>query len=300
MESGVPPYPGLNTSMLVSPIVVHDQVQIQFRRGFIIDRFEEPNELLMAMPWHTVADDPTVKRDQCGEQRRRSVPFVIVRHRATTALLHRQSRLRAVERLNLRLLVDAQHKRFIRRIEIQPDYVIDLLDKVLVPAQPEGLGQVRLELMLSPDASHRRFADPLSPGHQSAAPVSRIFRPAVKRGLDDSFDLPVGDSRDAAGAGRILLDSPQAHAQKTLPPQLHRRARHPQRSRNFLTLHAAGSHLNNLCALNQPRRQGSAMRPTSQSFRFGRGEYDGSCSSAHEPHHTSSRTICQANYDALH
>ena len=38
-----------------------------------------------------------------GKQRCRSIPFVVVGHRSTAPLLHRQSRLRAIQRPNLAL-----------------------------------------------------------------------------------------------------------------------------------------------------------------------------------------------------
>ena len=46
-----------------------------------------------------------------GEQRGGAVTFVVVRHRPGAARLHRQSRLGAVECLNLALLVDRENDR---------------------------------------------------------------------------------------------------------------------------------------------------------------------------------------------
>ena len=97
--------------MLVGSIVVHDQMQIQGLRSLGIDGFQEPNELLMTMSRHAVSDDSAVEGDQSREQRRRTVPFVIMGQGATTALLHGQSWLGAVESLDLGLLVDTQHQR---------------------------------------------------------------------------------------------------------------------------------------------------------------------------------------------
>ena len=50
---------------------------------------------------HVAADDGAVEDVEGGEQRGGAVTFVVVRHRAGTAGLHRQSRLGAVERLDL-------------------------------------------------------------------------------------------------------------------------------------------------------------------------------------------------------
>ena len=46
-----------------------------------------------------------------------------LRHRLSTALLHRQARLRTIERLNLAFLVDAEHDCLVGWIEVEPDNV---------------------------------------------------------------------------------------------------------------------------------------------------------------------------------
>ena len=61
------------------------------------------------------------------EQRRGAVALVVVGHRAAASGLHRQTRLRAVESLNLALLVDAQHDGLVRRVQVQPHDVGQLL-----------------------------------------------------------------------------------------------------------------------------------------------------------------------------
>jgi hypothetical protein len=42
--------------------------------------------------------------------------------------LHRQGLLSPVQRLDLRLLIDAEHDRVLGRVQIQPDYIGDLGD----------------------------------------------------------------------------------------------------------------------------------------------------------------------------
>ena len=84
-----------------------------------------------------------------GEQCRRAVALVVMRHGAGSALLDRQAGLCAVERLDLALLVDRENQRLVRRIEIETDDIAHLLD-VLVIRQLEGLHQVRLEAVRLP------------------------------------------------------------------------------------------------------------------------------------------------------
>ena len=70
----------------------------------------------MPMTLHALADDRAVEHVQGCEQRGRSVSDIVMRHGAGPALLHRQARLGAVERLDLALLVDRQHHGMGRRI----------------------------------------------------------------------------------------------------------------------------------------------------------------------------------------
>ena len=64
---------------------------------------------------------------QRGKQRRRAVPFVVVRPALDLSRSHRQQRLRAVEGLNLRFLIDTEHRRMRGRIQIQADNISDFL-----------------------------------------------------------------------------------------------------------------------------------------------------------------------------
>jgi hypothetical protein len=55
-----------------------------------------------------------------------------VGHRPAATALHWQPRLGAVERLNLRLLIDPQHQRVFWRIDIEADDVLRLDGKLRI------------------------------------------------------------------------------------------------------------------------------------------------------------------------
>jgi len=65
---------------------------------------------------------------------------------------HRQERLRSIECLDLRLLVDGEHERLLRRVQIEPDPVPHLLDEQGIGRELEGLAAVGLQHKGSPDA----------------------------------------------------------------------------------------------------------------------------------------------------
>jgi hypothetical protein len=81
-----------------------------------LDRVEEADELLMPMLLHAMSDDLAVQHVEGGKQRGRAIPDVVVCHSAAATLLHRQAGLRAIERLDLALLVDRENDSMRRRI----------------------------------------------------------------------------------------------------------------------------------------------------------------------------------------
>ena len=159
MEARMFCQPRLDLGMLVGGVVVGDQMQVELLGRLGVDTAQEFQPFLMAVPLHAVADDLAGGDVERGEQCRRAVALVVMRHGAGSALLDRQAGLCAVERLDLALLVDRENQRLVRRIEIETDDIAHLLDEVLVIRQLEGLHQVRLEAVRLPDPLHAGVAD---------------------------------------------------------------------------------------------------------------------------------------------
>ncbi len=72
------------------------------------------------------------------KQRRRSVPFVVVSHGSAAPLLERQAGLRAIQRLDLALLVGTEHDGMLRRVEIKPDDGFQFFGEFRIVADFEG------------------------------------------------------------------------------------------------------------------------------------------------------------------
>jgi hypothetical protein len=102
----------------------------------------------------------TVPSARLNAANRLVMPLVVVGAALGQARQHRQDRLGAVQRLDLGLLVHAQHHRPLGRVVIQPDDIDDLLDKQRIGRQLEAVGQVRLEAEVPPDPPDRRLAQP--------------------------------------------------------------------------------------------------------------------------------------------
>ena len=102
----------------------------------------------------TVAMKPMNSWCRCrGTQRPMTLPSstlsaankVVVPPGSTLAPLHRQAGLRAVERLDLALLVDGDHHGMARRVHVEADDIVELGDKVRIGRTLEGLDAMRLQ-----------------------------------------------------------------------------------------------------------------------------------------------------------
>ncbi len=84
----------------------------------------------MPMTRYALTDDRALQHVEGGEQRRRAGSLVIMSHRPAAAALYRQSGLSAIERLDLRLLIDRENQRVLGRIDIEADDILNLGGKL--------------------------------------------------------------------------------------------------------------------------------------------------------------------------
>src|SRR5262249_21120699 len=93
---------------------------------------------------------------QGSEERERPMALVVMSAALSLAGAHRQQRLGPIKRLDLRLLVDAQHDRALRWIEIKTDDIAHLFHKQRVRRELGGLAAMWLQAKRLPDAVDRR------------------------------------------------------------------------------------------------------------------------------------------------
>ena len=106
----------------------------------------------MAMSAMTSADDLTGLDIERCKKRGDAMAQVVVRLPFRNAWTHRKDRLRAVQRLYLGLLIDAEHDRILRRRHIQSDDVTRLLDEKWISRKLERFAAAQL----SPNVRHIR------------------------------------------------------------------------------------------------------------------------------------------------
>ena len=78
MEARIPLEPGLDARVLVRPIVIHDQVQIQPGWRISIDVLQEANKFLMAMAGHAIPNDLAIEHAERGKQGRCAIAYIVV------------------------------------------------------------------------------------------------------------------------------------------------------------------------------------------------------------------------------
>ncbi len=194
LEAPMSCQPVLHGRRFVGGVIIEDQMQIEMGGRLSIDLFEESQELVCPMAWHTFADNRARCHIERGEERRGAVAFVIMGHGSGAALLQRQTGLGAIERLDLAFLVDGQHQRLLRRVEVEADDILDLFGEVGIVGDLEALHEMRLEAIFGPDALYARVTDAHRFGHGPHAPMRRIDR-TLLHGLFDDLELDRGADR---------------------------------------------------------------------------------------------------------
>lgn len=129
METRPRRQPGANLGVFMCGVIVHDEVNAELLGHVVIYMLEKVHELLMAVPRLALCEHPAVgdveRCKQCGC----AVPDITVGDALDIAEPKRQNWLGTFECLNLALFVDAENHRMIRRIEVEPNNVLYLVDK---------------------------------------------------------------------------------------------------------------------------------------------------------------------------
>jgi thioesterase domain-containing protein/acyl carrier protein len=135
VEPRVPHEPAADPRRLVRAIVIEDQMDVKIPGHGRVDRVEKLEKLLTPMTSMAFTKDFARRDVERGEERRGAMPAIVMGAALGRAERHRQHRRRAIQRLNLALLVDTQDQGSIRGRQIQPHNVTDLLDKERIPRQ---------------------------------------------------------------------------------------------------------------------------------------------------------------------
>ena len=176
MEARVSQQPALDQRGLVGPVVVEDEMDLQFLRHVVVDRVEKLSKLDAAVASMMLGDDLAALDVERGEERRGAVTDVVVCSALDLSRSQRQDRLRAIQSLNLRLLVDAKDRSTIGGIQVEADDVPHFLDQQRISREFEALAAVRAQAKGAPNPRDAAAAesDPLS--ERAGAPMRGVLR----------------------------------------------------------------------------------------------------------------------------
>src|SRR3972149_10278487 len=203
-------------------VVVHHQMQVHFDWELSIQTFQEFKKLLMTMSSKTLPNDFTLSQFQRRKERRGTVALVVMGHGPTAAFFQRQTRLRAIQRLNLTFLVHAEHQCFLWRIQIQTHHVGQFLQKPGITRQLERLYSVRLKTMTLPTPVDRCLAYAMLFGHRPTTPMGGSLRPGLQCGVDNFLNLVYRELRFASTTCRYFPKTVRPLPTEALPPQSNR------------------------------------------------------------------------------
>src|ERR1035437_5048293 len=222
MKARVAEQPAMNQGGLVGAVVIEDEVNVEVVGNFPVDAVEEATKLDGAMLTVDFTDDFPGGNVERGEKGSGAVPAVVVGPALWLTGTHREDGLASIQRLDLSLLVGAEDQRPLKRIQIQTDYVADLLHQLWVVGQLECVGAMGLKPKCAPNPVDGRAAEAARSGHGAGTPVSRVFGGGLQRLHDDRFDLVVADL--ARGTTTGLVEQTRSPSFDEAPAPLANRA----------------------------------------------------------------------------
>ena len=189
---------------LVGGVVVDDQMECEAARDLLVNRLQKLAELHRPMAAMKLPDHGARLEVERGEQVGSAVTQIVGSTPLSLAGAHRQQRLTAIECLDLALLVDAQHQRAVRRIEVKPDDIAHFLDEQRVFGKLEALDSMRLQRKGPPDAAHHALTQAAALGHRARAPVRGVRGRALQSHAHHPLNLCVAHL--ARGARPRLIE----------------------------------------------------------------------------------------------
>jgi hypothetical protein len=117
-----------------------------------LEKLEKLERLVVAMLGLTLANHCSRLHIERGEQGCGTVALVVMRHRSILARFHGQTRLAAIQGLDLAFLIDRKHQGLRRWIQIQANDIAPLFSEQGIARYLESLYLMQLQLVLPPDA----------------------------------------------------------------------------------------------------------------------------------------------------
>jgi hypothetical protein len=210
--------PFYNPWMLMSAIIVCDQMQIQMAWSGCFYLPEKFQIFLMTMPFFGTGDNLAAKHIKGRKKTTGSMPDVIMGHGSVSALVDGQPGLRTVQGLNLGFFINTPYQRVFRRIKVKAHDIVKFFGKMLVVGQFKRPAKVGFQLMCSPDVTHHRPSYSHGPRHGAGTPMGAILGDFLYRLFDNFLNLFSPIDEWAAAFGHVVKPM-NSMFRKSSPPQ---------------------------------------------------------------------------------
>ena len=183
----------------------------------------------MSVPGFALGDHRTSGHVQGGKKCGGAVADVVVGDTLDVAQTHRQQRLGAIESLDLRFLVNAEHNCLVGRVEVEPDDVSYLLDKEGIVGELERFLAVWLQRESLQPAVRCTFGDAGSSRQGASRPLCAAISGLALQGPVDHLGHLVILIGARPPWPELVVQTLQAEIPVTLAPLAHGHARqaHP-------------------------------------------------------------------------
>ena len=209
----------------------------------------------MAVPRLALGEDLARGHVQGGEQGGGAVAGIAVRDAFDVSEPEGQQRLGSLQRLDLALLVHAEHHRALRRVEVESDDVVDLLGEERIGGELEVLLPVRLDVERSPEPVDRGLGDPRGFRHGPAAPVrAAVGRPGLDRPPQHDHEFVVFDGARPSRLA-FVVQPHEALGSEALAPLADRLAAGADPFGDRLVVQAVGAQKHDLGTAHEPGGQ---------------------------------------------
>jgi hypothetical protein len=194
---------------LVRREVVGDHVDLFAARLVDHDVGEEGDQLRRGVPLRSYAQHFAGLRIAGSVQRQRDMPVVLKAVPFGAPGIPRQHRIRSIQGLNSRFLIDAEHRGVRRRVQIQADDIGCLRLEVRIVRSHVGLDPIWLQSVRAPHSCHHHVADVQVNSQLSRAPVRRgIAWRTARRLQDPGFQLRGENRSDLAQESAVQSSDP--------------------------------------------------------------------------------------------
>ncbi len=175
VKSGTPCQPSLDLGMLMRGVVVDDEMNIEVSGHVGLDVAQELEELLVTMTGLALGHHFPGGDVQGGKQGGGAVPLVVVRNPFHVSQSQGQHGLTSFQRLDLALLVHAQHQGVLGGIQVQADDIPYFVDKERIGGKLEALVSMGLQTIRAPNAMNRVLGQAGFFAHGAHRPLCFVF-----------------------------------------------------------------------------------------------------------------------------